>query len=78
MRIGRGSGSRWDEAIGQWLLGALAHDQQHHDDARGHRQASRALSTDPRLPWSLGRSSLGLAQRAVDDEDLKTAWGLTP
>jgi hypothetical protein len=61
VRIGRGGGSRWDEAIGEWLLGVLAHGQQHHDDARAHMNASRALSTAPQLPWSLGRSSLGLA-----------------
>ena len=50
VRIGRGGGSRWDEAIGEWLLGMLAHGQERHDDARAHLEASRALSTDPRLP----------------------------
>jgi predicted ATPase/DNA-binding CsgD family transcriptional regulator len=76
VRIGRGGGSRWDEAIGEWLLGVLAHGQERHDDARAHLEASRALSTDPRLPWSLGRSLLGLAELAKEGEDLEDAWEL--
>ncbi|WP_338029795.1 helix-turn-helix transcriptional regulator [Egibacter rhizosphaerae] len=76
VRIGRGSGSRWDEAIGQWLLGMLAHGQGRSDDARAHLQASRALSADPRMPLPLGRSLLGLAALAKQDEDLEDAWGL--
>jgi predicted ATPase/DNA-binding CsgD family transcriptional regulator len=76
VRIGRGGGSRWDESIGEWLLGVLAHGQGRHDDARAHLQASRALSTDPRLPFTLGRSLLGLAELARQDEDLGTAWEL--
>ena len=75
VRIGRGGGSRWDEANGEWLLGTLAHGQERHDDARAHLEASRALSTDPRLPWSLGRSLLGLAELAKE-EDLEDAWEL--
>ena len=67
-------GSRWDEANGEWLLGALAQDQERHDDAQAHLEASRALSTDPRLPWSLGRSLLGLS--ALAKEDLEDAWEL--
>ncbi|HEX2289698.1 MAG TPA: hypothetical protein VHH53_05780, partial [Pseudonocardiaceae bacterium] len=35
VRIGRGGGSRLDEAIGEWLLGMVAQSQQRHDDARG-------------------------------------------
>ncbi len=50
VRIGRAGGSRLDEAIGEWLLGMVAHSQERHDDARAHLEASRALSTDPRLP----------------------------
>jgi DNA-binding CsgD family transcriptional regulator len=75
-RTGRGSGNRWDEAVGEWLLGMVAHGQQRPDDARAHLEASRALSTDPRLPFPLGRSSLGLAELARDDEDLGEAWEL--
>jgi predicted ATPase/DNA-binding CsgD family transcriptional regulator len=76
VRTGRGGGSRWDESVGEWLLGVLAHGQQRYDDARAHFQASRALSTDPRLPWPLGRSLLGLAELAEEDEDLEGAWEL--
>lgn len=76
VRIGRGGGSRLDESIGEWLLGVLAHDQGRHDDARAHLEASRALSTDPRLPWPLGRSLLGLAELAEADEDHEEAWEL--
>jgi DNA-binding CsgD family transcriptional regulator/tetratricopeptide (TPR) repeat protein len=75
--IARGNGSRWDESIGEWLLGVLAHGQQRHDDARAHLDASRALSTDPRLPFPLGRSLLGLAELAQNEnEDLGEAWEL--
>jgi DNA-binding CsgD family transcriptional regulator len=76
VRIGRGSGNRWDEAVGEWLLGELAHGQQRPDDARAHLEASRALSTDPRLPFPLGRSLLGLAQLAKEVEDVEHAWEL--
>ena len=76
VRIGRRRGSRWDESIGEWLLGVLAHGQGRHDEARAHLEASRALSTDPRLPFPLGRSLLGLAELAKEDEDLEDAWEL--
>ncbi len=76
VRIGRGGGSRWDESIGEWLLGMLAHGQGRHDEARAHLEASRALSADPRLPWPLGRSLLGLAELAREDADLDEAWEL--
>ncbi len=75
VRIGRGGGSRLDEAIGEWLLGMVARSQERHDDARAHLEASRALS-DPRLPHTLGRSLLGLAELAQDDQDLDEAWKL--
>jgi DNA-binding CsgD family transcriptional regulator len=75
VRIGRRRGSRWDESIGEWLLGVLAHGQGCHDEARAHLEASRALSTD-RLPFPLGRSLLGLAELAKEDEDLENAWKL--
>lgn len=76
VRIGRGGGGRPDEAIGEWLLGMVARSQQRHDDARAHLEASRALSTDPRLPHTLGRSLLGLAELAREDEDLEEGWEL--
>jgi DNA-binding CsgD family transcriptional regulator len=76
VRIGRGGGSRLDEAIGEWLLGMVARSQQRHDDARAHLEASRALSTDPRLPHTLGRSLLGLTELARENEDLEEAWEL--
>lgn len=76
VRIGRGGGSRLDEAIGEWLLGMVARSQERHDDARAHLEASRALSTDPRVPHTLGRSLLGLAELATEQEDLEEAWEL--
>lgn len=76
VRSGRGSGDHWDEANGEWLLGTFAHLQQRHDDARGHLEAGRALAIDPRLPFPLGRATLGLAQLANEDGDLDQAWEL--
>jgi DNA-binding CsgD family transcriptional regulator len=76
VRIGRGGGSRLDEAIGEWLLGMVARSQERPDDARAHLEASRALSSDPRLPHTLGRSLLGLAELAREDEDVAEAWEL--
>jgi len=76
VRIGRRRGNRWDESIGEWLLGTIAHAQGRHDDARTHLQASRAVATNPRFPFPLGRSSLGLAELARHDGDLTAAWDL--
>ena len=77
VRIGRGGGSRLDEAVGEWLLGMVARSQERHDDARAHLEASRALSTDPRMPHMLGRSLLGLAELArEEDGDFDEAWEL--
>ncbi len=76
VRIGRRNGSRLDEANGEWLLGTLAHDQERHDDARAHLEASRALSTDPRLSFPLGRSLLALAELSKEEQDLEAAWEL--
>jgi predicted ATPase/DNA-binding CsgD family transcriptional regulator len=76
VRIGRGGGSRLDEAIGEWLLGMVARSQKRHDDARAHLEASRALSADPRLPHTFGRSLLGLAELATEQEHLEEAWEL--
>jgi predicted ATPase/DNA-binding CsgD family transcriptional regulator len=76
VQIGRGGGSRLDEAIGEWLLGMVARSQERHDDARAHLETSRALSTDPQLPHTLGRSLLGLAELAKENEELEEAWEL--
>ena len=76
VQIGRGGGSRLDEAFGELLLGMVARSQKRHDDARAHLAASRALSTDPRLPHTLGRSLLGLAELATASEDVEEAWKL--
>lgn len=76
VQIGRAGGSRLDEAMGEWLLGIVARGQQRHDDARAHLTASRALSTDPRLPHTLGRSLLGLAELARQGDEAEEAWGL--
>ncbi|MQA63283.1 MAG: hypothetical protein GEU86_17735 [Actinophytocola sp.] len=76
VRIGRGGGSRLDEAIGEWLLGVIALGQGRHSDARAHLGTSRTLSTDSRLPFPLGRSLLGLAELARLDEDVDGAWEL--
>jgi DNA-binding CsgD family transcriptional regulator len=75
VRIGRSGGSRWDEALAEWLQGVLAQGQNRHDDARAHLRASRALSTHPRIPLPLGRSLLGLGELAKE-EDLEDAWEL--
>ena len=76
VRAGRGVGSRWDESLGEWLLGVLAHDRERYDEARAHLQAGCELSTDPRLPFPLGRSLLGLAELAGQDGDFDGAWNL--
>lgn len=76
IRVARDGGSRLDEAIGEWLLGLVAQADGHGDAAAEHFEASRVLSTEPRLPHTLGRSSLGLAQLAQHGEDLDRAWEL--
>ena len=76
VRISRAGGGRLDEAIGEWLLGTVARSQERHDQARAHLEACRALSTDPRLPHTLGRSLLGLAELAAEDERIEEAWEL--
>ena len=77
VRIGRGGGSRLDEAIGDWILGMVAQSEERVGDARAHLESSRALSTEPGLPHTLGRALLGLAQLAAQDEDFEEAWELT-
>ena len=68
-RIGRGSGSRWDEALGESLLGAITLADDQVGEARMHFEASRALAADPGLPFPLGRSLLGMAELARQEED---------
>lgn len=64
-----------DESIGEWLLGMLAQVGERDAEAREHLEASRELSTDPRLPFPLGRSFLGLAMLArKENENLNKAW----
>jgi predicted ATPase/DNA-binding CsgD family transcriptional regulator len=76
VRIGRGGGSRHDESVGEWLLGVVALGQGRHGDARAHLESSRALSTDPRLPFPLGRSLLSRAELASRDGEPDEAWEL--
>jgi hypothetical protein len=76
VRVGRGGGSRRHEAVGEWLLGVAAQVEERHGQARTHLEASRTLSTDPRVPLPLGRSLLGLAQLAVQHGDLDKPWEL--
>ena len=54
----------------------LAHGHGRTAEAGAHLEAGRALSTDPRLPFTLGRASLGLAELAGESEDPDTAWAL--
>ena len=75
-RFGRRRRNRWDESLGEWLLGIVALDEGRDDDARAHLEASRSLSTDPRLPFPLGRSLLGQALLASRDEEPDEAWEL--
>ena len=74
VHTGREGGGRADESEGEWLLGLVARSQQRDDDAREHLEASRSLSTNPRLPQALGRSLLGLAELNRDDEHVERAW----
>lgn len=69
-RRGRAGGSRWDEAVGAWLLGLVADAEAGPDDAaRAHHEHARRVASDPRLALPLGRSALALAARADDDLD---------
>jgi predicted ATPase/DNA-binding CsgD family transcriptional regulator len=74
--IGRERENRWDEAVGEWLLGTIAHSEDRHDQARTHLERSLARSTDPRLPLPHGRAALGLADLARMRGDLDDAWKL--
>lgn len=74
--VGRGGGSRWDEANGKLLLGVLDQVDGHHDDARAHLEAVKALSTDPPMPFVLGRALAGLAQLAEHAGESDEAWDL--
>jgi predicted ATPase/DNA-binding CsgD family transcriptional regulator len=74
VQLGRVGGGRWAEAMGEWLLGSIARAEGANEDARVHLEAARALSTHAHLSLQLGRSLLGLAELARDDEDLDGAW----
>ena len=74
--IGRERENRWDEAVGEWLLGVIAHSEDRHDEARTHLERSLARSTDPHLPLPRGRAALGLADLARMRGELDDAWKL--
>ena len=76
VRIGRGRDSHWDESLGEWLLGLVALSRAASTDARIHLEACRALASDPRLSFPLGRSLLGLAALAAEGDELHQAWDL--
>ncbi|QBI18573.1 hypothetical protein ER308_02660 [Egibacter rhizosphaerae] len=76
LRTARERGSRFDEAGGEWVLGAVALAEDRRDDARAHLARSRQLSVDPCYPFALGRALLGLAHLAETDGDPDDAWEL--
>jgi predicted ATPase/DNA-binding CsgD family transcriptional regulator len=73
--LGRAADNRWVEAMGELLLGSVAHLDGSADEARECWQRCRELATDPRFPSQLGRSLLGLAELAAED-DFDEAWEL--
>ena len=62
--------------MGLWLLGMVARRQGRNDEARAHLEGCRALSADPMLPHTLGRSLLGLAELATENGEYEEAWEL--
>lgn len=73
--MGRAVDNRWVEAMGELLLGSVARLDGRPDEAREYWKRCRELSTDPRFPSQLGRSLLGLAELAAED-DFDEAWEL--
>ena len=76
--LGRAADNRWVEAMGELLLGSVARldgSPAARDEARERWKRCRELSTDPRFPSQLGRSLLGLAELAAED-DFDEAWEL--
>jgi DNA-binding CsgD family transcriptional regulator len=76
--MGRAVNNRWVEAMGELLLGSVARldgSPAARDEARERWKRCRELSTDPRFPSQLGRSLLGLAELAAED-DFDEAWEL--
>ncbi len=69
----RERGARLFEAWALWLLGLLDLTEERPGDAREHLEQCRALSVDPRYPFTLGRSLVGLARL---DNDPEQAWQL--
>lgn len=76
VEVGRAGGGRHAEALGEWLLGVMDLAAGVVADARGHLEASRQLSTDPRIPLPYGRCLLGLASLARDEQNTEEAWEL--
>jgi len=76
VRIARDWGSRWNESLGEWLLGLVELARDDGERARPHLEACRALSTGPCLPFPQGRSLLGLAELAAKDANSTEAWKL--
>jgi predicted ATPase/DNA-binding CsgD family transcriptional regulator len=74
--IGLDRENRWDEAVGEWLLGAIAQSEDRHDEARTHLERSLERSTDPHLPLPRGRAALGLADLARMRGEFEDAWKL--
>jgi DNA-binding CsgD family transcriptional regulator len=64
-------GTRLYEAWALWLLGLVAVAEQQPEAATEHLERCRQLSVDPRYPFTLGRSLVGLACLPGDPEQ---AW----
>jgi len=76
VRLSEASGNRWDATIGEYLLGMLALGEGRRDEARLRLETCRGDAAAAHSPWSLGRSLLGLAELAADDESVDVAWEL--
>ncbi len=74
--IARDRGARWDEALARWMLGVATLAQGGDDEACHHLDAARKMATEPRLPFILGRATVGLAERCERLGDLEQAWEL--
>ena len=74
LEAARATGSRWDEAAAEWLLGVVALAGNRYGDARAHLGRARERSREPHYPLWLGRALLGLAQCDHRDGDVEAAW----
>jgi len=70
-RMSRERGTQLYEAWALWLLGLVALAEERPEAATDRLQRCRQLSIDPRYPFTLGRSLVGLACLAGDPEQ---AW----